>query len=208
MKKYLGLVVIVVLILCVGVSYSYFVRESSEEKSFKISSKDLSIVLTDNMELNGNNITPGWSDSKSFSVKNNSNGTYNYNIVLKDLVNTFVSEGYLQYKITSSNGYNMLEFIDIPKSDEQQDIVIGYDIDIEKGIMQEYTIEFVYRNSEDDQSEDMGKIFSGSIAIVEGTVNPNIKYSVRLSGNDFTVDSSVKETIKNGSVEFNVEANE
>ena len=71
------------------------------------------------------------------------------------------------------------------------------------------TITFRYYDNIDvDQSEDMGKIFSGRLSIEEGTVNPNIKYKVTLNGNDFSVDNNIKETIKNGRIEFNVIPNE
>ena len=93
----------------------------------------MKIVFTDtDGNIEGNDITPGWSNSKTFTVKNESNETYKYNIVIKDLMNTFVTEGYLQYKITSTNGgYNMIEFKDVPKSSAPKDKILAYSVSIQ-----------------------------------------------------------------------------
>lgn len=210
-SKYVVLSIVVVLILCVGVSYSYFIGENKgNKKNLKITSKDISIVLTDNMEISEEEIILGWRTSKSFSVKNNSNEVFNYNITIKDLINTFVTEGFLQYKITSTNGYNMSEYKDIPKSNEPKDIVLAYDIDIKEGELQEYTIEIIYKNSETvDQSEDMGKILSGTLAIIEGSVDPNILYNVTLNMSNANITSENPiSSLKNGRVIFNYTLNE
>ena len=165
--------------------------------------KNVRILLTDNMEINDNEITPGWSTSKTFSVKNESKGVFNYNIVIKDLVNTFVTEGFLQYKITSTNGYSTEGYIDIPKSETPTDTIIGYDIDIEADVTQEYIIEFIYHESLEDQSEDMGKEFSGTIAIIEGSINPNKYYSVEVEIENGTVTSdNPQESLKNGTLRY------
>ena len=98
-----------------------------------------------------------------------------YNIVIQNLVNTFVTEGYLQYKITSTNGgYNMTEFKDVPKSSAPKDTILAYSVSIPVGVTQSYTIEFKYANDESvDQSDDMGKKLSGKLFITEGTEDPN-----------------------------------
>ena len=175
-KKYVVYTVVMLLIMIgIGVSYSYFVSTNSiNKKEINISSKKISIIFTDKTELSESGIEPGWSTSKSFSVENKSNDVFNYNIVIKNLINTFVTEGFLQYKITSDTGYNMTEYVDVPKSAERKDVTLAYDIDIETGVKHEYTIEFIYKNSEEvDQSVDMGKEFGGTLAIVEGSVNPS-----------------------------------
>ena len=59
-----------------------------------------------------------------------------------------------------------------------------------------------------DQSADIGKDFTGALMITEGTVDPNKFYSVTLNVENSVVDGNPKETIKNGSVEFNVTPNE
>ena len=92
------------------------------------------------------------------------------------MLNTFVTTGYLQYKITSTNdGYNMTEFKDIPKSSIATDTVLAYSVSIPVGVTQSYTIEFKYANDENvDQSDDMGKKLSGTLFITEGTEQPTL----------------------------------
>ena len=173
-KKYIVYSILMLIIMVsLGVSYSYFVSSSEGDSTkVKVSSKEISIIFTDTVELSDNDIRPGWSTSKSFSVENKSNDVFNYNIVIKNLINTFVTEGFLQYKITSDTGYNMTEYADVPKSAERKDVTLAYDIDIESRVKHEYTIEFIYKSSEEvDQSVDMGKEFGGTLAIVEGSVD-------------------------------------
>ena len=175
-KKQTILVVASLLVVVLSVTLAYFTAQIiGKGKDVSVSSADLKIIFTDtDGNIEGNDITPGWSNSKTFTVKNESNETYKYNIVIKDLINTFVTNGYLQYKITSTNGgYNMTEFKDVPKSETATDTILAYSASIDVGVTQSYTIEFIYKNDESvDQSDDMGKTLSGTLYIEKGTEKP------------------------------------
>ena len=175
-KKQTILVVASLLVVILSVTLAYFTAQIiGKGKDISVSSADLKIIFTDtDGNIEGNDITPGWSNSKTFTIKNESNETYKYNIVIKDLVNTFVTNGYLQYKITSTNGgYNMTEFEDVPKSETAADTILAYSASIDVGVTQTYTVEFIYKNDESvDQSEDMGKTLSGNLYIEKGTEKP------------------------------------
>ncbi len=177
-KKQTILVVASLLVVVLSVTLAYFtVQIIGKGKDVTINSADLKIIFTDSDgAISGSNIEPGWSDTKTFTVENNSKTEYKYNIVIKDLVNTFVTNGYLQYKITSTNGgYNMTEFKDVPKSSEPKDKILAYSVSIPVGVAQSYTIEFKYANDESvDQSDDMGKKLSGKLFITEGTEQPTL----------------------------------
>ena len=177
-KKQTILVVASLLVVVLSVTLAYFTAQIiGKGKDVSVSSADLKIIFTDSDgNIEGNDITPGWSNSKTFTVKNESNETYKYNIVIKDLVNTFVTTGYLQYKITSvDGGYNMSEFKDVPKSSAPKDTILAKNVTIGKGETQSYTIEFKYANDESvDQSDDMGKKLSGKLFITEGTEQPTL----------------------------------
>ena len=174
-KKQTILVVASLLVVVLSVTLAYFTAQIiGKGKDVSVTSADLKIIFTDtDGNIEGNDITPGWSNSKTFTIENKSNETYKYNIVIQDLVNTFVTNGYLQYKITSTNGgYNMTEFKDVPKSETATDTILAYSVSIPVGVTQSYTIEFKYANDESvDQSEDMGKTLSGKLFITEGTIN-------------------------------------
>ena len=175
-KKQTILVVASLLVVVLSVTLAYFTAQIiGKGKDVSVSSADLKIIFTDSDgAISGSNIEPGWSDTKTFTVENNSKSEYKYNIVIKDLLNTFVTNGYLQYKITSTNdGYNMTEFKDVPKSSVATDTILAYSVVIPNGVTQSYTIEFKYANDESvDQSDDMGKKLSGTLFITEGTEQP------------------------------------
>ena len=176
-RKQLTLVIVSLLVVVLSVSLAWFTTQIiGKGKNLNVSSANLQIVFTDSDgSISGSNIEPGWSATKTFTVQNNSKSEYKYNIVIKDLLNTFVTNGYLKYKITSTNdGYNMTEFKDIPKSSVATDTILAYSVVIPNGVTQSYTIEFKYTNDESvDQSDDMGKKLSGTLFITEGTEDPN-----------------------------------
>ena len=176
-KKQTILVVASLLVVVLSVTLAYFTAQIiGKGKDVSVSSADLKIIFTDSDgAISGSNIEPGWSDTKTFTIENKSNETYKYNIVIQDFINTFVTKGYLQYKITSTNGgYNMTEFKDVPKSSVATDTILAYSVVIPNGVTQSYTIEFKYANDESvDQSDDMGKKLSGKLFITEGTEDPN-----------------------------------
>ena len=182
-KKQTILVVASLLVVVLSVTLAYFTAQIiGEGKNISVSSADLKIVFTDtDGNIEGSNITPGWSNSKTFTVKNDSNGTYKYDIILKDLVNTFKTYKYLEYKITSTDGgYNMTDYSYLPKSSTKEDVALAYEVSIDKGKTHTYTIEIKYENYEVvDQSIDMGQSLSGTIYIREFT-KPTMKLTDKL----------------------------
>ena len=169
-KKELLVILSSLLVIALSVSVAYFTTKIlGTGKEISVESADLKVIFTSGSgTINGTNIEPGWSSGENtFTVKNESNGTYKYNIIIKDLVNTFTTSGFLVYKITSADGgYNMTDFVDVPKSSTATDTILVYNISIEKGATHTYKVIFNYNNSDDvDQSTDMGKILSGKIFI-------------------------------------------
>ena len=190
MKKKKELVIILgsLLVVVLSVSIAYFTTTiNSKNSNVSTSSAELKIVFTSGTgTIAGAEIEPGWSSGvNTFTVKNESNDTYKYNIVIKDLVNTFVTKGFLQYKITSSDGgYNMSDFVDVPKSSQATDTILAYSVEIAKGASHTYSVEFRYLNSTTvNQNEDMGKKLSGTLFIEEGTTEPIPFYNKLLADN-------------------------
>ena len=200
-KKQTILVVASLLVVVLSVTLAYFTAQIiGKGKDVSVSSADLKIIFTDSDgAISGSNIEPGWSDTKTFTIENKSNETYKYNIVIQDLVNTFVTNGYLQYKITSTNGgYNMTEFKDIPKSSAPKDKILAYGVSIPVGVTQSYTVEFKYANDESvDQSDDMGKKLSGTLFITEGTEDIYAGYEEGTLGYQIMGDNPKRSTRSN-----------
>ena len=195
-KRVIIIVAILLLVTGIGLSYAYFRGIiSGEGVPISITTKDVKIIYTDDLALNAGAIEPGWTHRKNFSIKNESSSTYKYNIVFEGLINTFVTEGYLQYKITSNNGgYNMSEFIDIPKSETPTDTPLAIGVDIDGNITQDYTIEFIYKTTEEDQSADMGKALGGKISIVE-FIDNSLK-GLMLAHNEISTRTDFSQTLE------------
>ena len=189
-KQTILVVASLLLVVVLSVTLAYFTAQIiGKGKDVLVTSADLKIVFTDtDGNIEGNDITPGWSNSKTFTVKNESNGTYKYDIIIKDLVNTFKTYKYLEYKITSTDGgYNMTDYSYLPKASIKEDVALAYEVSIDKGKTHTYTIEIKYVNDEVvDQSIDMGQSLSGTIYIREFT-KPTMKLTDKLMADNPTI---------------------
>ena len=189
-KQTILVVASLLLVVVLSVTLAYFTAQIiGKGKDVLVTSADLKIVFTDtDGNIEGSNITPGWSNSKTFTVKNESNGTYKYDIIIKDLINTFKTYKYLEYKITSTDGgYNMTDYSYLPKSSTKEDVALAYEVSIDKGKTHTYTIEIKYVNDESvDQSIDMGQSLSGTIYIREFT-KPTMKLTDKLMADNPTI---------------------
>ena len=189
-KQTILVVASLLLVVVLSVTLAYFTAQIiGKGKDVLVTSADLKIVFTDtDGNIEGNDITPGWSNSKTFTVKNESNGTYKYDIIIKDLVNTFKTYKYLEYKITSTDGgYNMTDYSYLPKASIKEDVALAYEVSIDKGKTHTYTIEIKYVNDESvDRSIDMGQSLSGTIYIREFT-KPTMKLTDKLMADNPTI---------------------
>ncbi len=180
-KKSITILVVCLIVTVLSVSLAYYsARIIGNGKNVSVNAKELTINFDNNNEIASGIIEPGWSSTNTFSITNKSKNNFTYDIVLKNYKNTTKTNGYLVYKITSTNGYNMTEYKDMPKDGENTyDLVIARGITIEPGSSnkQSYTLEIKYLDSTEDQSIDMGSTVTGSLYIVESTTNENNPYT-------------------------------
>ena len=180
-KKSITILVVCLIVSVMSVSLAFFSAGIiGNGKNVSVNAKELTINFDNNNEIASGIIEPGWSSTNTFSVENKSKTTFTYDIVLKNYKNTTKTNGYLVYKITSTNGYNMTEYKDMPKDGENTyDLVIARGITIEPGSSnkQSYSLEIKYLDSTEDQSIDMGSTVTGSLYIVESTTNENNPYT-------------------------------
>ena len=176
MKKIdLGVIVTTLIIVTISCSLAFFAaRVIGNPKDINLVAKNVAITFTDTSSIASDVISPGWNNVKTFTITNNSKEDFSYNITLKGLVNTFESINTLQYKITSDNGYNMDNYLNVIKTETSKDVVLAYNITIPKNTIQSYQVEFNYVSTEEDQSADMGKKLGGTLAIEESTGKPEI----------------------------------
>ncbi len=174
-KKYMIIGTVFILIIGIGLSVAYFTGKiigNGSDIVINIADR-LQIIFNDELEINNQNLTAGWEESKTFTVENKTNDTYYFNIIIENLLNELESKTLL-YKITSDNGYNMKNFVPLPISLETKDTILASNIPIESQTTQTYKIELKYlKTDEIDQSDDMGKNFSGNLFITEG-VKPTL----------------------------------
>ena len=193
-KKSITILVVCLIVTVLSVSLAYYsARIIGNGKNVSVNAKELTINFDNNNEIASGIIEPGWSSTNTFSVENKSKTTFTYDIVLKNYKNTTKTNGYLVYKITSTNGYNMTEYKDMPKDGENTyDLVIARGITIEPGSSnkQSYTLEIKYLDSTEDQSIDMGSTVTGSLYIVESTTNENNPYTKGTLGYQIMEDNS------------------
>ena len=159
---------IVVIILSVSVAY-FTTKITSKNRKVTVTSSELKMVFTSGTgQINSSSITPGWtSGENTFTVTNESKKEYTYNLIIKDYINTTVTTGFLVYKITSTDGgYNMTDFIDMPKSATVANTTLAANIPISAKATHTYKIEIKYLDSPIvSQDEDQGKKLSGTIFI-------------------------------------------
>ena len=193
-KKSITILVVCLIVTILSVSLAYYsARIIGNGKNVSVNAKELTINFDNNNEIASGIIEPGWSSANTFSVENKSKSSFAYDIVLKNYKNTTKTNGYLVYKITSTNGYNMTEYKDMPKDgDNTYDLVIARGITIEPGSSnkQSYTLEIKYLDSTEDQSIDMGSTVTGSLYIVENTTNENNPYTKGTLGYQIMEDNS------------------
>ena len=178
-KKYIIFGIVMIVVLLIGFTYAFYQSEMNSNKSkVTIDTDDMRIIFTNGDAIEASDVyaEDNLDIVKTFSVENKTKNEYKYNIVIEDLINTFKTTGYLQYKITSTDGgYNMTSFEDVPKSSKAQDIALAYSISIAEGAIQNYTITIQYPNDANiDQSDDMGATLSGKLYISEGTEGPKL----------------------------------
>ena len=193
-KKSITILVVCLIVTVLSVSLAYYTtRIIGTGKNVSVNAKELTINFDNNNEIAEGIIEPGWSSTNTFSVENKSKNSFTYDIVLKNYKNTTKTNGYLVYKITSTNGYNMTEYKDMSKDgDNTYDLVIARGITIETGSSnkQSYTLEIKYLDSDEDQSIDMGSTVTGSLYIVESTTNQDNPYTKGTLGYQIMEDNS------------------
>ena len=163
---------IALLLLIAGIAsafawFSATVTGNDTAKGDVVETGSLSIVYTNGQELRGEDILPGWSETKTFTVENTGTVEATYNINWENLTNTFVNKQDLVLKLTSTNGGGTLEETQI--SDSGNHIGILTNITIAPGVTQTYTMTITYKNQNYDQSSDMGKELIGKIEVLDSS---------------------------------------
>lgn len=148
-----------------GVSYAYFAtRINNNENASTIIGEAANLILEfkEGEQITGNDIFPGWSSTKTFTVNNKNNVNLSYDLYIIDIENNLM-EGSISYKIESTNGGYNKDKVLLPSEDE----IIAKKINIKANTIHNYKITVYYNNLDVNQESDKGKTFLFKIYIKE-----------------------------------------
>ena len=201
--------IFIVLLILVGLTYGYFltrINGNTNAKSISVTTANLEIEYNDNNDIiTGNKIEPGITlPSKTFTVTNNGNGTVDYNVGLVNIINNFVNTNDLVYTLSCNSSVTNKECsgTDETAFPTLNSFIVNNSID--KDEVQTYVITVTYKETNTDQSDDMGKELSAKIDIFD-TKSLTIQGSVTNSNdNDYVVIHSKEQEsqILNGNYKF------
>ena len=159
--------IVIVLLLLLGLTYGFYltrINGNSSDKSVTVSLANLELTYSDgNGLVESNNMVPGESITKTFTVENTGNKkVINYLIYLEDVVNTFEDKNDLKVTLTctSNNGTCNGNTLTYPSSDT----VIGVN-DIEVKEKQEFSLKVEFLETNDNQNDNQNKKFSGNVKL-------------------------------------------
>ena len=180
--------IFIVLLILVGLTYAYFltrIQGNTNSKSISVTTADLKLSYGDgNGIITGEKIQPGTTlDTKTFTVTNEGNSAVDYAVVLEDvsilnattsLPTEFESNDFVFTLLcTSSDEENnpcTNKITEEEKFSLQNSVLLSNNI--KEGITHTYTLKVTYKETGQDQSNDMNKSFTGKINISGIETNP------------------------------------
>ncbi len=170
-KLIIGLVIsIIILIIVIAVgTYSFYSANinttNNDQNKLQNSTATLEFVLTDGT-LTGDNLIPGDTITKTFQVKNNGTIDGTFKIVWSEVTNNFVNKQDLIVTLSDEEGEIISESDNQVLPDSTTTATLIKDkLNISAGATKNYTLKITYRNTEEDQSSDMGKSLSAKIKL-------------------------------------------
>lgn len=160
--------IILVLLGLIGFTYGYYltnIRGNTNDKSITVSLETLELTYDDgNGFIEAKDVLPGEEiTTKKFTIKNTgTKKVVNYTVYLEDVVNTFADKSDLDLtlKCSSTKGTCNGNEMTFPSSNSL--LVLN---DIEVGEVQSYELKVVFKETNDDQTDNMQKNISGNIII-------------------------------------------
>ena len=171
-KILIGTTLVLLLLLTTGLSYAYFsasVKGNDNAKDVVVDTGTLKLTYTDGPAINSQNIKPGWTTTKTISVKNNGTLDTAYNIVWQELTNTILkNELILSATCKRLNASGVVDGACEPIDElSVRAKTIAKNISIESGFTHEYTFTFLFKETNSSQDYNQGKQFNGVLGIEE-----------------------------------------
>ena len=212
--------IFLVLLILVGLTYAYFltkIKGNDNEKSISVTTADLKLTYNDGSDgvIGGVNIEP--SDTvytKTFTVKNEGNANIEYGVYLINVINQLIRKDDVKYTLNCTTDGTITCNKVTTETTFPSGISQLVTNEIEPGKTHTYTFSFTYKDTNTDQSIDMGKELSAKLQIFgkqgdgeyfpyeEGTLAYSIINNVKngtLSGKStFTANLSATGMVRNG----------
>lgn len=180
--------ILFMLLFITGITYAWFsanVTGNETAKNTIVQTGTLSINYTNGYNIGKDNILPGWSETKTFTVENTGTREAFYELDWANIKNEFINKGDLVYTITGiTNGLKQpgnISETNLPLTGTN--VKMFSNIEIESGKTHTYTIIISYKDN-GNQSSDMGKSLTGKIE-----VKSSEKYKNCVESNNCLVDN-------------------
>ena len=164
-KKILyGIIIAFIFLLSIGLTYAYFSVTTTvigDRNDIRANAGILSILYTDGPEIVGNNINPGWTETKVVKVKNTGTLKAYYTLMWDSLVNEITNDE-LVFSATCTSDIGTCDDLEItPVGADELAIGVG----IEAGEEQTYTLTFEFLEISSAQNYNQGKAFNGVLRV-------------------------------------------
>lgn len=139
--------------------HNYIPDENEGDINIDTNEEDTFYVLNP-MSINDTDIEPGWHDTYTLTIKNNTDYAISYKIEWTDVSNDFTNENNLYYRI-ARNGSTYLDNLRAPYSP----LVIADNLIIRPKTTLKYVIDMRFLETYENQNIDSGKTFKGKLVI-------------------------------------------
>ena len=154
--------IITVLVLS-GISYAYFsakIKENNKTETV-LKSNELNLIFTGTNEITANNMIPGDSFTKTFTVENTSNRAVDYNIYMENITNEFNED--LVYTLEDETG-SVIGETPLPVTNKDK-TYLKTKVSIEAKTTKTYTLKIIFKNTDEPQNDYQGKTFKATLGV-------------------------------------------
>ena len=192
-----SIIVSVVILMGIG-TYAFFTADiegNIKNNNIVQTTGTLSIEYIDGQNINAESIEPGWSGTKTFTIKNTGTLPVSYDIVFANLINTFINDEVI-YSGTCTGNQSTCEIIEQGIVDDE-DFLIKQKILIEPEEEHSYKIEIEFIETDANQDYNNQSTLSGKISIYEtGTYKTPLDITVDIVDNMIPVSWNGSNLIK------------
>jgi predicted ribosomally synthesized peptide with SipW-like signal peptide len=165
-KTLLIVLVVTLISITLAGTYAYFtatVTKTNEvNKETTIRAKELSnLTLTGETVLNNNNMIPGETSTKNISITNTNEFDFCTAIEIYNVTNTFVNQN--DVTVALFDNTTKIDEVVFPSTGSTATIE---NLTIPANTTKNYRVVLTYKNTDVDQSQDMGKTLTGTIRAV------------------------------------------